>query len=275
MRPHVAPFFRCVAERVAQHVREIVPHQQRFVLVDGQPRLALAAGKLEPHAAAGHAVHLHQLDDLLVDPQPRILQVHRVDGMIRHRHADADLRHLGLAREADDAGETAARAAVGDAVEIDEADRLLRAVHVADARAEARRHEGEVRVGVARLDGALLRRQIVAPIELIVFVAGALGKHGPEHLDVRGDGILLARQTRREALLEITRRRVKRVIEVSRIDVEQVAMRRPQPFANVDDVEPGPRRELERDLDRSGCHSGVRRPSVTQVYSVMQSHTAG
>ena len=31
-------------------------------------------------------------------------------------------------------------------------------------------------------------------------------------------------------------------------------MRRPQPFANVDNVEPGPGRQLERDLDWGNCH---------------------
>ena len=41
---------------------------------------------------------------------------------------------------------------------------------------------------------------------------------------------------------------------MARIHVQQVAMRRPQPFANVDNVEPGARRQLESDLDRGNTH---------------------
>ena len=61
-------------------------------------------------------------------PQPRILQVDRVDRMIRDRHVDPQTLDLLLAVEADDAGQPTARTAIGDAVQIDEADALLRPV---------------------------------------------------------------------------------------------------------------------------------------------------
>jgi hypothetical protein len=38
------------------------------------------------------------------------------------------------------------------------------------------------------------------------------------------------------------------MIKMARVHAEEVAMRRSQAFANVDNVEPGPRREFERDL---------------------------
>jgi hypothetical protein len=44
------------------------------------------------------------------------------------------------------------------------------------------------------------------------------------------------------------------MIEVAWIDVEEVAMRRPEPLADVDDVEPCPRSQFEGNLDRGGCH---------------------
>ena len=62
------------------------------------------------------------------------------------------------------------------------------AIDVADARAEARRDEREVRVGVPRLDRALLGRQILRRSKLVVLVAGALREHRPEDFDVRRDG---------------------------------------------------------------------------------------
>ena len=110
-------------------------------------------------------------------------------------------------------------------------------------------------IGVARLDRPFRRRQVLAAIELIVLVAGPFGEHRPEDFEVRRDRPpVVTRQTRRQALLEIARGRVKRVIQVARVRVEQVAMRRPQLFANVDDVEPGPRRQFERDLDWRNSH---------------------
>jgi hypothetical protein len=227
-----------------------VAHQQRFVLVDGEPGLTLAAGELEPHASAADAMLFHDCGDLLVDPQLWILQVDRIDLMIRNRNVDTQPRDLTLVREADDAGQAPAGTPVGNAVEIDEADGLFRAVDVADAGAQARRHEREVRVGVAWLNRALGGREILAAVELIVFVPGAFRKHRAKDLDVRRDGFLLAAKAGREALLEVPGRRVKRVIQVVWVGVEQAAMRVTEPLADIDDVEPGPRRQFERDLDR-------------------------
>ena len=174
--------------------------------------------------------------------------------MIRDRHVDAQTLDLLLAVEADDAGQATARTAIGDAVQIDEADALLRPVDIGDAGAQASGHESKMRIGIARLDGTLLRRQIFASMELVVLVARPLGKHGAEDFNVRGNGVFLARQPRRQTLFEIASRRVERVIEVVGVAVEEAAVRRPQLLANVDDVEPRTGRQFERDLDRGNCH---------------------
>ncbi len=76
--------------------------------------------------------------------------------MIRHRHGNPQPRDVLLAMKADNAGQPAPWPSVGDPIEIDERDRLLRPVHVTDAGAQARGHEGEVRIGVPRLNGAFL-----------------------------------------------------------------------------------------------------------------------
>src|SRR6185437_9083289 len=106
--------------------------------------LPLAAQKLQANAAVGNAVRLHQLDDLIVDAETRVFEVHRIDGMIRNRHLDLQPPDFLLAIESDDAGQATTGTSAGDAIEIDEADALLRPIHVADAGAQARRHEREV-----------------------------------------------------------------------------------------------------------------------------------
>jgi hypothetical protein len=63
---------------------------------------------------------------------------------------------------------------------------------VRHARVEAARHEGEVRVGVGRLQIALLVAQLRPGLELVVPVAGPLGEQAPEELDVRADAVRLA-----------------------------------------------------------------------------------
>ncbi len=47
---------------------------------------------------------------------------------------------------------------------------------------------------------------------------------------------------------------MKRMIEVTRVGVEEIAMRLPQAPANIDDVEPRPGRQFECDLDWRNCH---------------------
>ena len=65
------------------------------------------------------------------------------------------------------------------AVEIDEADRLVRPVGVGDAGAEAGGDERQVRIGVLRLDDALLGGELHPAIEPVVLVVGALRERWP------------------------------------------------------------------------------------------------
>ena len=99
-------FSRHEAQRLAQHLGEVVPHQQRFVLVDRQPGLPFARGaSVMLDAALGDVVARDQRLELLVEPEPRILQVHRIDRVRRDRHDQALAHDFLFAREADDAGQ--------------------------------------------------------------------------------------------------------------------------------------------------------------------------
>ena len=111
-----------------------------------------------------------------------------------------------------------------------------------------------MRIGVPRLHRPFLGRQILPSVKLVVLVAGALREHCPEDFNVRGNRVGLASQARREALLQITCSRVERVVKVVRIVVEQSAVDGAKTLADVDDVEPRARRELECDLDRGNWH---------------------
>ncbi len=100
---HVPGLLDHEAQRIAQHFRQVVPHQQRLVLVDGQPRVALAGGQRQADAALPDAVLRDELLALLVNAQPRVLQVDRIHGVPGHRHDDPRLRHGLLVRVAEHA----------------------------------------------------------------------------------------------------------------------------------------------------------------------------
>ena len=148
--------------------------------------------------------------------------------------------------------QAATRAALVHAIEIDEADRIARAVAILDTRPQSGGDEGEVGVRIARLHGALGVGQLAAAMQLIVLVGRALGKEPPEHVHVRLDTRAAACETRGEALLEISCSRVKRVIEAPPVGVEDVAVQDGGAAAHVDDVEARARRQLDRQLNRIG-----------------------
>ena len=56
-----------------------------------------------------------------------------------------------------------------------------------DAGTQAAGHEGQVRIGVFRLAGALDRVEVRPAIELVVLVPGAFGKNGAKRFDERGN----------------------------------------------------------------------------------------
>ena len=121
-----------------------------------------------------------------------------------------------------------------------------------DARAQPAGDEREMRVGVARLDRALHRVEIVAAIEPVVLVAGALGKERPEGVDVGGD--VLRAQPRRDAAIEETGRRVGRPVQAVGITGERFVFRG-EPGPQLDDVEARLRSHLKREIQRFGRHA--------------------
>ena len=54
--PRVPRLLGREAQRVAQHFGQVVPHEQRFVFVDGQARVLFVRRELEPDAALRDAV---------------------------------------------------------------------------------------------------------------------------------------------------------------------------------------------------------------------------
>ena len=136
--------------------------------------------------ALAHIGARDELGELLVEPEPRILEIDRLDGVPRHGHLDPHLRDDRLVMEADHARLAAARPPVVDAVQIDETHRFARPVRVGHARPEPAGDEGQVRVAVAGLDGALGGVEILAAIQPVVRVPGALREDLAEGLDVGG-----------------------------------------------------------------------------------------
>jgi hypothetical protein len=84
-----------------------------------------------------------------------------------------------------------------------------------DARSQATRNEGKVRVRVAWLDRALCGIEIAALFEAVVRVARTFREERAEGIDVPGDA--LRAQTRRETAIEEARSRMERPIEAMRI----------------------------------------------------------
>ena len=70
-------------QRIAQHVRQVVVHQPRFVFVDRQAGVLLGRRQFQAHAALGDAVLIDELADLVVEAEPRVLQIDRVDRVRR------------------------------------------------------------------------------------------------------------------------------------------------------------------------------------------------
>ena len=98
---------------------------------------------------------------LMVDAQPRVLEVDRVDWMSRDGDLDARGADEPLVVESDQPGASPTWPAVGDAVEIDEEHRFAGLVGMRDARPQTAGHEGQVRIGISRFDGTLCGVQIL------------------------------------------------------------------------------------------------------------------
>jgi hypothetical protein len=95
--------------------------------------VALTGRQRQPDASLGDAMLEDQLRALVVNSQPRILQVDRIHRMARDGDDDAGMSDGLLVGVAEDAGAAPARPSGMDAVEVDETHRLVGAVSVRDA----------------------------------------------------------------------------------------------------------------------------------------------
>src|SRR5688572_21142046 len=102
------------------------------------------------------------------------------------------------------------------------------------AGAQAARDVRQMRIGIARLDRALLGVQIGALIETVVLVAGPFRKQ-------RAEGVYVGRnvpgaQTRGEAAIEEAGGRVKRPVKTVRVGLEGLVLGR-ETRPEINDVE--------------------------------------
>ena len=147
--------------------------------------------------------------------------------------------------------------AVG-AVEVDEVDGRERLVAVGDAVAHARADEGEVRVGVPRLDLLLLVAELAPQLHLVVAVLGVGREDGVPGVEELGEPAVVVVHPPGEALVEVARRRVQRAVEGLPVAPEQVAGVGGDPLVDVDRLEPAAGVQGEADLGGCGCHCANR-----------------
>ena len=136
------------------------------------------------------------------------------------------------------------------AVELHEPDRLFAALLVRRAVPQPTANERQVRVGVARLRGPLLIRELGPEVQLVVGIAGVGGKELLEHLQVVLDFLAVVLEDRRDAPVEVARRRVVR--DVARLGVprEVGAELLVQPAPDVEEVEARCRLDAQRGVER-------------------------
>ena len=92
-------------------------------------------------------------------------------------------------------------------------------------------------------------RQILAPMQLVVLVAGAFRKHRPERFEY-GATVSAHASVAWPGSARDTGRGMEGVVEVARVVVERVAVLAPQALSNIDDIEPRPGRQFKSDLNR-------------------------
>jgi hypothetical protein len=109
-----------------------------------------------------------------------------------------------------------------------------------------------VGVGIGRLDRALLRAQLGAPIEIVVVISGTFGKDRGEEVDIRPDSVGTRPEPRRKALWKVAGGRMQRAVETAIVLLEDVTVGGRSLRADIDDVETTSRRDVETQFE--GCH---------------------
>ena len=239
------------SQRIAEDFGEVVTHQQRLVLVHRERRVALGRVEVDAQASLFNTGFSDELRQLIVEPEPRILEVDRIDRVLGHGHLHARGDDAVLGAEANQTRKPPSGAAVDNAVEVHEADRLTRAVRMPHAGTQPAGDEREVRIGVLRLDCPLGGIEVVAPLQPVMLVAGAFREQPAERIDVGRD--MFGTETGRETPVEKPGRRVRRPVETMRKGAQRLVLVR-ESRTQLDDVEPGARGKLERQIERFPGH---------------------
>ena len=147
-------------------------HQERFVLVDREPRPGLIRIQLEFDPSFCDPPRANQVLGFCEQPNFFVIQIDRINVFVGHRRLDAESVHQPILVESDDRGTPAARLIlVVDAVQINKINRLaLLAVAVGHAIFDACADKTEMGIRIGRLVLALrfrqfhARRHVVVPI---------------------------------------------------------------------------------------------------------------
>ncbi len=140
------------------------------------------------------------------------------------------------------------------AVQVDEEHRSAIPVDVGDAVLEPRGDEGQVGVGVARLDPPLLFAQLVPQVQLVVLVVGVGGEDLPEELQKAAEALRAVFQAGAEALFQVAGRGVMGAVERLAVAIDHLVQLAPHLARHVDQVDARLGGELETCLCRG--HSG-------------------
>src|SRR5262249_14421979 len=242
------------AQGVAQDFHEVVLHEQRLELVDGEPRVALAPGERDVEAAPLDPFAADELGHGLEQPPARLAKVRRVNLAGGRGQREVERPHH-LLREVGEDGRPALAAALrAHAVEVDEVHGLGAAVHVGRAVSQPRPDEREVRVAVLGLPAPLFLPELRAPLELVVVVVGAGREKLLEETDEGVEALAAVLEPGGEALFEGAAGRVVRAIERPGGLGEHVAVDLAHGPGHVDGVVARLRYEPEVQLQRRGGH---------------------
>jgi hypothetical protein len=215
-----------------------------------QARVPFVRCELEPHTPLGDAMLADEPVQPFGQPERRIFQTHRFDRVLRDRHTKDRPCHLDLLVVADKARDPLARRALEGAVEIDEVDGAGALGAVRHAGVKTRCHERQMRVAVGRLHAFLLGRQLGAKVEIIVLVAGVRGKYRLKEVQIRLQAGAARRKARGKALRQVAGRRMWRDVQAAREPVEGVAVRGGCHRADINDVDPRARANVQCGFER-------------------------
>ena len=143
-------------------IGKIVPHEERLVLIDGQPAEGLVGIEGDVDATLFDAMSPNHLADALEESDARVTEIHRVDGMSGNRHRKLEAADRLLAVVGQSGGVALAHTVLVNPVQVDEMSRGMGAVGVCDTVLESRADESQMRIGVLGLGLALIVAQLIS-----------------------------------------------------------------------------------------------------------------